>query len=55
MYWQECGLPRPSTARLSKVEHIDISQFTNKKYGDLHPDDLTKIQLLHMAYINSLE
>lgn len=30
-YWKECGLSYPSTARISKISHIDRSQLDNYK------------------------
>jgi hypothetical protein len=53
VYWKEASLRFKSTARISKTIHLPRSQFIHK-IGDLHPEDLTKVQSLFIKYINSL-
>lgn len=52
LYWREAGLRLSSTARVSKVLLLNSEDFIFK-IGDLHPDDLTRIELLYQEYKES--
>ncbi len=50
LYWQEANLRLASTARVSKVTVLDQDSFIFK-IGDLHEDDLIRIEEMYMKYL----
>lgn len=50
--WQKCGLSRESTARVSKIQKLCLSQFDNFK-GELSQRDKTAIIDALSSYLNS--
>ena len=50
IYWQEANLRLSSTARVSKVILLDSDSFIFK-IGDLHPDDLERIEDMYNKYL----
>ena len=50
LYWQEANLRLASTARVSKVFLLPQDSFIFK-IGDLHPDDLQRIEDMHQKYL----
>lgn len=42
-YWEEAGLRKPTTVRISKRLALDQSRFI-KRLGSLHPFDIIEIQ-----------
>lgn len=53
LYWQEAHLRFASTARVSKVMNLNSDAFL-MKIGNLHPDDLTKIEDVYMHFIEGI-
>lgn len=51
IYWGEAGLKLASTARVSKVILLAKDSFIFK-IGNLHKDDLTKIEEMYERYLN---
>lgn len=51
IYWKEANLRLASTARVSKVLLLSPDDFIFK-IGDLHPDDLEKIEEQYARYIS---
>jgi len=52
LYWHETSLRFASTARISKASYLNLDCFIFK-IGDLHKDDLTKVDELFSRYIES--
>ena len=50
LYWQEANLRLASTARISKVFLLPQDSFIFK-IGDLHPDDLQRIEGMYQKYL----
>ncbi len=50
LYWQEANLRLASTARVSKVFLLPQDSFIFK-IGDLHPDDLQRIEGMYQKYL----
>lgn len=53
IYWQEANLRLASTARVSKVMNLRPDDFIFK-IGDLHPDDLEKIEELYISFMDGV-
>lgn len=53
LYWQQAHLRFTSTARVSKVMNLDPDAFI-MKIGDLHPDDLEKIEELYIDFVDGI-
>ena len=53
LYWQQAHLRFASTARVSKVMILKPEAFI-MKIGDLHPDDLIKIENLYIDFVNGV-
>lgn len=51
LYWQEANLRLASTARVAKVMILNPDNFIFK-IGDLHPDDLKRIEEVYMHFID---
>lgn len=51
LYWQEANLRLASTARVSKVMILQPEDFIFK-IGDLHPDDLERIEELYIHFMD---
>ena len=51
LYWQKAHLRFASTARVSKVMNLPPEAFL-MKLGDLHPDDLAKIEELYIHFVD---
>lgn len=51
-YWKECGLKKPSVARVSKTMILTSDRFDNKK-GELHSEDQNAITKAYMDFVNS--
>lgn len=51
LYWQEANLRLASTARVSKVMNLQADDFIFK-IGDLHPDDLYKIEEMYIHFMD---
>ena len=51
LYWQEANLRLASTARVSKVMNLQADDFIFK-IGDLHPDDLERIEELYIHFMD---
>lgn len=54
VYWQEANLRLASTARISKVMILDADAFI-VKFGDLHPDDLHRVQEMYKKYVKDMQ
>ncbi|MBB6632489.1 type II toxin-antitoxin system PemK/MazF family toxin [Clostridium algidicarnis] len=52
LYWNEASLRLASTARVSKASYLAQDDFIFK-IGDLHKDDLEKVDKLFVKYIES--
>lgn len=50
LYWQQAHLRFASTARVSKVINLQPESFI-MKIGDLHPDDLSRIEELYIDFV----
>lgn len=53
LYWQQANLRLASTARVSKVMNLNPQDFIFK-IGDLHPDDLDKIEELYILFVDGI-
>lgn len=53
LYWQQAHLRFASTARVSKVMNLSPDSFI-MKIGDLHPDDLAKIEELYINFVDGI-
>lgn len=51
LYWQQANLRLASTARVSKVMNLQPEDFIFK-IGDLHPDDLDRIEELYIHFMD---
>lgn len=51
LYWEQANLRLASTARVSKVMNLRPDDFIFK-IGDLHPDDLSKIEEMYIYYMD---
>ena len=51
LYWQQANLRLASTARVSKVMNLQADDFIFK-IGDLHPDDLERIEELYIHFMD---
>ena len=51
LYWQQANLRLASSARVSKVMNLKAEDFIFK-IGDLHPDDLNKIEELYIHFMD---
>lgn len=52
LYWREANLRLASTARISKVMLLPQDSFIFK-IGDLHQDDLLRIEEMYQAFLDS--
>lgn len=52
LYWREANLRLASTARISKVMLLPQDSFIFK-IGDLHQDDLLRIEEMYRAFLNN--
>lgn len=52
--WSEAGLKMASTARISKTMILDEKTFVSK-FGNLTPNDLTRIEAMYMQYITDTQ
>lgn len=50
IYWNEANLRLASTARISKVVLLSADSFIFK-IGDLHPDDLQRVEEMYQQYL----
>jgi len=50
LYWQHAHLKFASTARVSKVMILKPEAFI-MKIGDLHPDDLSRIEQIYIDFV----
>ena len=50
LYWQEANLKLASTARVSKVFLLPQDSFIFK-IGNLHPDDLERVEEMYQKYL----
>lgn len=53
LYWQQAHLRFASTARVSKVMNLQPEAFI-VKIGDLHPDDLLRIEELYINFVDGI-
>lgn len=53
LYWQYAHLRFASTARISKVMILKPEAFITK-IGNLHPDDLSRIEDLYIDFVNGI-
>lgn len=53
LYWQQAHLRFASTARVSKVMNLKPEAFI-MKIGDLHPDDLMRIEELYINFVDGV-
>lgn len=53
LYWQQAHLRFASTARVSKVMNLKPESFI-VKIGDLHPDDLSRIEELYINFVDGI-
>lgn len=53
LYWQQAHLRFASTARVSKVMNLQPDAFITK-IGDLHPDDLKRIEELYIDFVDGV-
>lgn len=51
LYWKQANLRLASTARVAKVMNLRPEDFIFK-IGDLHPDDLEKIEELYIHFMD---
>ena len=54
LFWEKANLRFASTARVSKVMRLQPDDFIFL-IGDLHPDDLKKIEDAYITYMNNNE
>lgn len=52
IYWEDANLRLASTARVSKVTLLSKDSFIFK-IGDLHPDDLSRIEEMYKKFLNN--
>lgn len=53
LYWREANLRLASTARISKVMLLPQDSFIFK-IGDLHQDDLLRIEEMYQTFLDSI-
>lgn len=53
IYWEKANLRLASTARVSKVMNLRPDDFIFK-IGNLHPDDLEKIEELYILFMDGV-
>ena len=52
LYWQDANLRLASTARVSKVSVLPKESFIFK-IGELHADDLNRVEYMYQKYLES--